>query len=181
VRLRFRRSRRRTPSCRFADTPARGCRHRERAGSRPSSIHVHAAQHGSRTPVRRQGLQVMAFVIDGFARRIVGWRVSTSLRADFVLDALEQALYDRSGEDRHGSAQLIASRKGVDWRNGVPRAYRVVGAFAFSSLNGRRLGQCRTYRLFAMSSQPGRAEVERLRAALRPTAPAASASTPRTS
>jgi putative transposase len=30
-----------------------------------------------------------------FARRIVGWRVSSSMRTDFVLDALEQALYDR--------------------------------------------------------------------------------------
>jgi transposase InsO family protein len=35
----------------------------------------------------------VAFVIDVFARRIVGWRVSTSMRTDFVLDALEQALY----------------------------------------------------------------------------------------
>ena len=33
--------------------------------------------------------------IDAFARRIVGWRVSRSARADFVLDALEQALCDR--------------------------------------------------------------------------------------
>lgn len=37
----------------------------------------------------------MAFVIDVFARRIVGWRASTSLRSDLALDALEQALYDR--------------------------------------------------------------------------------------
>ena len=37
----------------------------------------------------------MAFVIDVFARRIVGWRVSSSMHTDFVLDALEQALYDR--------------------------------------------------------------------------------------
>jgi transposase InsO family protein len=37
----------------------------------------------------------VAFVIDVFARRIVGWRVSASLRTDFVLDALEQAIYDR--------------------------------------------------------------------------------------
>ncbi len=37
----------------------------------------------------------MAFVIDVFARRIVGWRVSSSMRTDFVLDALEQALYAR--------------------------------------------------------------------------------------
>ncbi len=37
----------------------------------------------------------MAFVIDAFARRIVGWRVSSSLRTGLALDALEQALYDR--------------------------------------------------------------------------------------
>lgn len=42
-----------------------------------------------------RGFVYTAFVIDVFARRIVGWRVSTSLQTDFVLDALEQALYDR--------------------------------------------------------------------------------------
>ena len=41
----------------------------------------------------------VAFVIDVFARRIVGWRVSASLATDFVLDALEQAIYDRRGAD----------------------------------------------------------------------------------
>ncbi len=40
----------------------------------------------------------MAFVIDVYARRIVGWRVSHSMQTDFVLDALEQALYDRQPE-----------------------------------------------------------------------------------
>jgi len=42
-----------------------------------------------------QGWQYVAFVIDVYARRIVGWRVSSAMRTDFVLDALEQALYDR--------------------------------------------------------------------------------------
>jgi transposase InsO family protein len=42
-----------------------------------------------------QGFVYVAFVIDVFARRIVGWRVSSSMRTDFVLDALEQALYAR--------------------------------------------------------------------------------------
>jgi transposase InsO family protein len=42
-----------------------------------------------------QGWLFVAFVIDVYARRIVGWRVSSSMRTDFVLDALEQALYDR--------------------------------------------------------------------------------------
>jgi putative transposase len=43
------------------------------------------------------GFVYVAFVIDVFARRIVGWRVSASLATDFVLDALEQAIYDRRG------------------------------------------------------------------------------------
>jgi len=42
-----------------------------------------------------QGWLYVAFVIDVFARRIVGWRVCTTMTTDFVLDALEQALYDR--------------------------------------------------------------------------------------
>jgi transposase InsO family protein len=48
-----------------------------------------------------QGWLYVAFVVDVFARRIVGWRVSTTMTTDFVLDALEQALYHRqpSSED----------------------------------------------------------------------------------
>ena len=47
-----------------------------------------------------QGWLYVAFVIDVFSRRIVGWRVSTSMRTDFVPDALEQALYARQpGQD----------------------------------------------------------------------------------
>ena len=42
-----------------------------------------------------QGFVYVAFVIDVFARRIVGWRVSATARTAFVLDALEQALYER--------------------------------------------------------------------------------------
>jgi putative transposase len=42
-----------------------------------------------------RGFVFVAFVIDVFARRIVGWRASSSLRTDLALDALEQALYDR--------------------------------------------------------------------------------------
>lgn len=46
-----------------------------------------------------QGAAVyVAFVIDVFARRIVGWRVSSLMRTDFVLDALKQALYARQPE-----------------------------------------------------------------------------------
>ena len=45
-----------------------------------------------------QGWLYVAFVIGVFGRRIVGWRVSSSRHTDFVLDALEQALYDRQPE-----------------------------------------------------------------------------------
>lgn len=41
------------------------------------------------------GFVYVAFVIAVYARRIVGWRVSASLRTDFVLDSLEQAIYAR--------------------------------------------------------------------------------------
>ena len=42
-----------------------------------------------------RGFVYVAFVIDVFARRIVGWRATASLRSDLALDALEQALHDR--------------------------------------------------------------------------------------
>ncbi len=45
------------------------------------------------------GVVYVAFVIDVFARCIVGWRVWNSLRTDLVLDALEQALYSRTGTE----------------------------------------------------------------------------------
>ena len=41
------------------------------------------------------GFVFVAFVADVFSRRIVGWRVSKSLRSDLALDALEQAIHDR--------------------------------------------------------------------------------------
>jgi transposase InsO family protein len=47
----------------------------------------------------RPGFVFVAFVIDVFSRRIVGWRVSTSLRTDLVLDALEQAIHARGKSD----------------------------------------------------------------------------------
>ncbi len=49
-----------------------------------------------------QGFVYVAFVIDAFARRIVGWRASRSAHAGFVLDALEQALHDRKPVHRGG-------------------------------------------------------------------------------
>ncbi len=45
-----------------------------------------------------RGWLYVALVVDVFARRIVGWRVSSSMTTDLVLDALEQALYARQPE-----------------------------------------------------------------------------------
>jgi transposase InsO family protein len=43
-----------------------------------------------------RGFVYVAFVVDAYARRIVGWRVSNSLHTELALDALDQALYDRA-------------------------------------------------------------------------------------
>ncbi len=49
-----------------------------------------------------QGVVYVAFIIDVYARCIVGWKVSRSARTDFVLDALEQALAARHPAKNHG-------------------------------------------------------------------------------
>lgn len=49
-----------------------------------------------------QGFVYVAFVIDTYARRIVGWRASRTAHASFVLDALEQAIHDRKPVHRGG-------------------------------------------------------------------------------
>ena len=48
------------------------------------------------------GFVYVAFVIDAYARRIVGWRVSRTAHASFVLDALEQALHERRPASKAG-------------------------------------------------------------------------------
>jgi transposase InsO family protein len=60
-----------------------------------------------------QGFVYVAFVIDAFARRIVGWRVSKTAHASFVLDALEQALHDR--RPIRGSGLVHHSDRGVQY------------------------------------------------------------------
>jgi transposase InsO family protein len=53
------------------------------------------------------GFVYVAFVIDAYARRIVGWRVSRTAHAGFVLDALEQALHERRPAHRTGAWCII--------------------------------------------------------------------------
>ena len=59
------------------------------------------------------GFVYVAFVIDVFARRIVGWRVSRTAHAGFVLDALEQALYER--RPVRGDGLVHHSDRGVQY------------------------------------------------------------------
>jgi transposase InsO family protein len=62
----------------------------------PGGLHDHVRhQHLVR-------LRLCAFVIDAYARRIVGWRVSRTAHASFLLDALEQALHERRPAHRAG-------------------------------------------------------------------------------
>ena len=60
-----------------------------------------------------QGFVYVAFVIDTFARRIVGWRASRTAHAGFVLDALEQALCER--RPVHGGGLVHHSDRGVQY------------------------------------------------------------------
>jgi putative transposase len=77
------------------------------------------------------GFVYVAFVIDAFARRIVGWRVSRTAHAGFVLDALEQALHERrpiqgaglvhhSDRGSQGGFKW-SSQRVVCWRSGATR------------------------------------------------------------
>ena len=101
---------------RSASTPrGAGC-----AESAPASARTSAASRASATGARRmcwnaviaeacvlgpharnwRGFVYVAFVIDVLSRRIVGWRAHTTMRTELVLDALEQALYDRELDGR---------------------------------------------------------------------------------
>ena len=72
--------------------------HRQFRAERPNQLWVSDFTHVSTW----QGWLYVVFVVDVFAHRIVGWRVSSSMRTDFILDALEQAIYARQPE-RDGS------------------------------------------------------------------------------
>src|SRR5688500_3114318 len=59
------------------------------------------------------GFAYVAFVIDAYARRIVGWRVARTAEASFVLDALEQALHAR--QPMRGAGLVQHSDRGVQY------------------------------------------------------------------
>jgi putative transposase len=82
------------------------------------------------------GFVYVAFVSDLFSRRIVGWRASTSLRADLALDALEQALWQRE-RDGHCVAGLVHhSDRGVQYLS-IRYTERLAAAEAVASVGSR--------------------------------------------
>jgi putative transposase len=70
-----------------------------------------------------QGFVYVAFVIDTFARRIVGWRASRTAQTGFVLDALEQALHDRRPIRRGGLVHHSDRGAASTWRSNTPSAW----------------------------------------------------------
>ena len=102
------------------------------------------------------GMVYVAFVIDAYSRRILGWRAATSMKTALVLDALEQALWSRRRDGRADLSGLIChndagSQGGFNWSSqhldhgGVRwgragsrcrRRLRVGGG------SGRRIGHC---------------------------------------
>jgi putative transposase len=68
------------------------------------------------------GFVYVAFVIDAYARRIVGWRASRTAHAGFVLDALEQALHDRRPAIAAGSCTIATGAANTSLSN-TPSAW----------------------------------------------------------
>jgi transposase InsO family protein len=69
-----------------------------------------------------RGFMYVAFVIDAYSRRIVGWRVSSSLKSDLALDALEQAIAERQEASEEGL--IRNSDRGVPYLSfGTPSAW----------------------------------------------------------
>jgi len=80
------------------------------------------------------GFVYTAFVTDVFSRRIIGWRTSTSLRADLALDALEMALWTRSNDDLAGLVHH--SDRGVQYLS-IRYSERLATAGAVTSVGSR--------------------------------------------
>ena len=92
--------------------PGKDCLPEDHVNRDFSASRLNALWLSDFTYVRTQkGFVYVAFVIDAYSRRIMGWRVSRSMKTDFVLDALEQALQERC--DVPGEALIHHSDRGV--------------------------------------------------------------------
>jgi putative transposase len=82
------------------------------------------------------GFVYVAFVVDLFSRRIVGWRASTSLRADLALDALEHALWSRLRDGHEVTGVVHHSDRGVQYLS-IRYTERLAMAGAVASVGSR--------------------------------------------
>jgi putative transposase len=82
----------------------------------------------------RAGFCYASFVIDAFSRRIVGWRVSSSLRTDLALDALEMAIFSRG--DREFAGLIHHSDRGTQYLS-IRYTERLAEAGVVSSVGSR--------------------------------------------
>jgi putative transposase len=82
----------------------------------------------------RSGFCYASFVIDAFSRRIVGWRVSASLRTDLALDALEMAIFTRG--DAHLTGLVHHSDRGTQYL-AIRYSERLAEAGAVASVGSR--------------------------------------------
>jgi putative transposase len=101
------------------------------------------------------GFVYVDFVIDVFARRIVGWRVSRSMRTELVLGALEQALHARQAEkgrthhSDHGSQYLSIRYTERLAENGVEASVGSVGDSYDNALAETVIGLFKTEVIYA--------------------------------
>ncbi|MDP3894819.1 IS3 family transposase, partial [Nocardioides sp.] len=82
------------------------------------------------------GWTYVAFVLDVFSRMIVGWQVSTSLRTDLALDALDMGLWTRQRASQDVTGLIHHSDRGVQYR-AIRYTERLAEAEAVASVGSR--------------------------------------------
>ncbi|MBS4753238.1 IS3 family transposase [Nocardioides sp. zg-ZUI104] len=82
------------------------------------------------------GWTYVAFVLDVFSRMIVGWQVSTSLRTDLALDALDMGLWTRQRAGQDVTGLVHHSDRGVQYR-AIRYTERLAEAEAVASVGSR--------------------------------------------
>lgn len=81
------------------------------------------------------GMVYVAFVIDAYSRRILGWHAATTMRTELVLDALEQAVWTRARQSRADLSGLVAhSDAGSQYRS-IAYTERLAAAGAAPSVS----------------------------------------------
>jgi putative transposase len=86
------------------------------------------------------GMTYVALVIDAYSRRILGWKVATTMRTSLVLDALEQALWTRQQGGAAELAGLICHHDAGSQYTSIAFTERLAAAGALPSVGG--VGDC---------------------------------------